>query len=135
MSDYSNLTRLGILTVDPGSTIYGKPSPNAYKPLPYPPLEEPLQKPDFSLITGGVKGDTFAPKGKNKDANQLNPEKKQRNFNWKKFVGITSIALLALFGLPKLIKKVPELIKKVPDALKKIPELFKKIPNLFKKAA
>ena len=133
IDDYSNLTRLGILDVDPGAVL-GQPSPNAFKPLPYLPLNEPLQKPDFSAVSGALTNDTFVHQNKNQkrinkksgqDINSLTPEKEKKSFNWKKCLGITSIALLAIFGVPKLIKNFPAFIKQVPQKLK---NLFKKTP-------
>ena len=145
MTDYSNLVNLGIVRVDPGA-ILGHPSPGVGRPLPYLPLNEPLQKPDFSRIPNLAisNDDTYlnAEKGgkNNKTAKSPKKPKEPRNFNWKKFLGITSIVLLAIFGLPKLIKKLPNLKNNIPNALnkawewlKKIPQAIKKIPNYFKK--
>ena len=144
IDDYSNLTRLGILDVDPGAVL-GQPSPNAFKPLPYLPLHEPLQKPDFSAVSGFTQNDTFVRQKKNKKAinksgeetNSLPQKKERKKFNWAKAVGIASFWALVLLGLPKLIKNFPGCIKKIPQTLKKIPQALKKVPqalkNLFKK--
>ena len=113
--DFSNITRLGISDVDPGAII-GQPSPDAFKPIPYMPLTEPLQKVDFNQIMMTTPNDEFvkttANENKEVDKNISKESKEPKKINYKKLLGISSLVLLALFGGAKLINLVKKAVKK-----------------------
>ena len=112
--DFSNVTRLGITSIDPGAII-GQPSPDAFKPIPRLPLTEPIQQPNFSQIMVTNSNDKFVktdatPENKAAEEKAAKEPKKR---NYKKILGIGSLGILACFGGAKLINLIKKAVKKI----------------------
>lgn len=123
--DYSNLTRLGICTMDPGA-VFGHPSPNAFEPIPQPGVWTPyLNMGAPSMIPPITQ--SYIPKSRKPEiqkseiqkpeiqkpsvpAQNETTEQTAQKTDYRKVLGVSSVVLLATAGVAKLV----QVIKKIP---------------------